>query len=103
MKKRIKYNMLNKVIRIAYIKTELSQLVKTIILTSQSTTTKERVGNVGNEFHTVGIRRSRSNQRLFCSITSSSKIVTRKFKLGRFVFSSLSNAGKIGGLYKRGW
>jgi ribosomal protein S14 len=95
--------MLNKAIRIGYIKTELSQLVKTIILTNLLTTDREKICNITDEFNVVGTRSSRSNQRLFCSITSSSRIVTRKFKLGRFVFSNLCNAGKVGGVYKRGW
>lgn len=102
MKKRIKNSLINKSIRISYIKTELKQLVKKVFLFNKSPNIYQKIANYCEGGDVIGARAARSNQRLYCAITNSPKIVTRKYKLGRFVLSKLANTGGIPGVYKRG-
>lgn len=103
MKKRHKFNLENKLIRINYIKTELNQLVKKLIFRNTNVGLNYKITNLVEETMDPKLKYSVSNQRIFCAVTSSPKIVTKKYKLGRFVLSKLANNLKISGFYKRGW
>ena len=102
MRNNIKALLLERVSRVKYIKTELTQLIEKSV--SQNKTVKYKIRIAAK--HTCYVQKNKftwaSRHRMYCMLNASTKSTNKKLQLSRFSLNSLANHGQIAGFMKRG-
>lgn len=103
MRNNVRDFLIQRLIRVKFIKAELHQLIEKSVSTNQAITYKTRLASKVSTSRASNKYNNISRQKIYCLFNASTKLTNKKFRLSRFGLNYLANRGKISGIIKRGW